>query len=47
MKIDNICQADREKQNVFIGYIPKKAIFLERIDKKHGEISLQKMKYNT
>jgi hypothetical protein len=35
-KIDNICQADREKQSVFVGYIPEKTIFLEIIDKKHG-----------
>ena len=47
MKIDNICQANREKQNISVGDIPEKAIFLEIIDKKYGEISLWKMKYNT
>jgi hypothetical protein len=47
MKIGNICQANRRKRNVFVGDIPDKLNLLEIINKKHGEISLQKIKSNT
>jgi hypothetical protein len=47
MKIGNICQANRRKRNVFVGDIPDKLNLLEIINKKHGEISLRKIKSNT